>query len=368
MSHGLTKKDRMAYTGQHPWHIAVTGGNRAFRVGDEPMPIEALREVALPWDVVKVPLLFASERAEQRIAEQSDAWLRADRDLRSAKAFAILRDDGGDVLTAGRAVSEAFQPFTNAQFCELGERLVVEGNARWHTLGSLRGGSRVFGSIQAAGDIEVVGPEGRLIDVIEPFLLLANAHDGTRSLECCLTTIRPECENTVSFGLSQAKGKVARMRHTFQVTDLDHVAETVATILGIAREGFAEQAKVANVLAKLRMTADDYAAFALQVLTGEDEEAEAFAAFKALTKRARENMEAKAESLIACMTGSLQGNLPDTAYKAAQGVGEFIDHQRARSGAWKAKNSALGLDQALFGEGRRQKDRAVRLLVKRANG
>lgn len=364
MSDFITMRDKLAYTGEHPWHIGETGRDgRSVFAGDEAQDGETLRQIALPWEPVKVPLVFLREAAELRVKEDASAWLKADRDLRSAEAFAILRDDGGDVLTQGRAVSEAFTPFLNRDLVKLGDLLVDNGEARWHTMGSLKGGRHVYGSIQAAGAISVRDDMDRVIDEVAPFLMLFTAHDGTHSLECMFTTVRPVCHNTVSFARQQAKGKAAKLRHTVQLSDVDGVAERITEILGLARDSFAVQAEVANSLAKIRMTTERFAEFAMQLVLDKPSYEEAAVAYGKLTKRSKENAEEKAAKLLSCIESSKQRELPDTAYKAVQGVAEFIDWQRNRTSKWLRKNKQLGLDSALFGEGAKLKQKAQALLL-----
>ncbi|MGH8530934.1 MAG: DUF932 domain-containing protein, partial [Nevskiales bacterium] len=173
MSHYISMTDKLACTGNHPWHFNTTGADgRTVMCGDEPQSGETLRKVALPWEPVKLPLFYKSE----------DGTVD-----RPADAFAIVRDDGLGCLTKGRAVSESYTPFLNRRFVNVGDLLVASGEAKWHTLGSLMGGRHVFGSLQAAGDVKVVGPSG-IVDTLAPFLMLFSAHDGTHSLEAMFTT------------------------------------------------------------------------------------------------------------------------------------------------------------------------------------
>jgi hypothetical protein len=230
-------------------------------------------------------------------------------------------------------------------------------------MGSLKGGRHVYGSIQAAGAITVRDDAGVAIDEVAPFLMLFTAHDGTHSLECLFTTIRPVCHNTVSFARSNAKGSVAKLRHTVQLSDVEVAADRISSILGMAQESFEAQAETASRLAAIRMVREDYVKFAFKMVTGQDDLGGAMAALGAGTKRTQVNIEEKAAKLLGCIEGGFQADLPDSAYKAAQGVAEFIDHQRNRSAKWLRQNKQLGLDSALFGEGAKAKARAQRLLL-----
>jgi phage/plasmid-like protein (TIGR03299 family) len=357
-------RDKLACTGQHPWHFAETNRDgRTVMVGEEPQSGETMRAVALPWEPVKVPLFFAGSHAE------SYAMLNRHDDLRFAESFAVVRNDGGGILTKGRAVSDSYTPFTNSQFVAIGDLLVASGEAKWHTLGSLLGGKHVYGSIQAAGDVQVIGANGTLIDSLAPFLMLFSAHDGTHSLEAMFTTIRPVCHNTVTAARNEAgKGK-AKIRHTLSIADTEGVADRIAEILGMARKSFEEQAAVLSDLARIQMNRTAYVEFIAQVLTGEDEVSEAKAAARAKldAEGSKAQFERKSATLLGCIEDGIgQRALPDSGYKALQGLVEYIDHQRSRSAAWRSKNKALGLDNALFGTGDAAKRRAVQLLLRRS--
>lgn len=361
MAHFITLTDKLAYVGRHPWHIRETGADgRSVFAGDEPVSGETLRQIALPWEPVKVPLYFAGSHAEEF------TLLNRNRDLRSAEAFAIVRNDGGGLLTPGRAVSATYTPFANADLVRLGDLLVDSGEARWHTLLSMLGGRHVAGSLQAAGEI-TVRRGGAVIDTLAPMLMLFQAHDGTHSLEAMFTTIRPECANTVQAARSGAGKGRARIRHTASIANVEATAERIKEILGIARESFAEQADTLNALAAIDMRRRDFVEFVAQIVTGEDDVVAAARAISEAKGAAKTRLENRSVELLTCIEdGIAMANQPDTAYKAVQGVAEFIDHQRGRSATWKARNTSLGLDSALFGTGAEVKRRAVQLLLKRA--
>lgn len=367
MAHMIEHNDKLACTGSHPWHFAETNADgRTVMVGKEPQSGKVMLETALPWEPVKVPLFYSGSLAEgsallNRAGSELGRRLET-RDLRSAESFAIVRNDGQGLLTAGKAVSAAYTPFLNADMVRLGDLLVESGEAKWHTLGSLMGGRHVFGALQAAG--EIVVNAGWTVDVVTPFLMLFQAHDGTHSLEVMFTSIRPVCHNTVT--AARAGARKAKVRHTAQIGDVRNVADRVTEILGIAHESFREQQEVLSDLARIEMNRNDFVEFAAQIVTGEDEVEAARKVFRDAKGASLTKLTDKAATLLGCIENGIgQAQLPDSGYKALQGLAEFIDYQRGRSVAWRAKNKAAGLNGALFGSGAEAKKRGVELLLRR---
>ena len=362
MAHFLTMRDRLAVAGtQHPWHFNETGSDgRTVMVGsNETADGETMREAALPWEPVKVPLFYAGAHAED-----SNILYRS-RDLRDSGAFAIVRNDGLGCLTRGKSVGSEYTPLLNRDLVKLGSLLTATGEARWHTLGSLLGGRHIFGALQAAGEVKV-RKGGAVIDTIAPYLMLFHSHDGEHSIEAMFTTIKPVCHNTVTAARSGAAK--AKIRHSSIAGDPEALAARITEILGLATSSFAEQEAVLNALAEIPMDRTGYAEFSIQMVTGEDDLEAAKAVYRNTPKGAPLT---KLENKIDALHGTIENGLglrelPDSAYKAAQGLAEFIDHQRGRSAKWRKLNKSLGLDSALFGDGAKAKTRGLELLLRRA--
>jgi phage/plasmid-like protein (TIGR03299 family) len=338
MGHGITKHDRLAYTGEHPWHLSDTRG-RSIRIGDEPAASALAFETALPWEPELAPIFLADG-------------------TRVVGHHAVVRSDGNGALGV---VGDRYTLFPNRGLRELGEALVAQGGARWHTVGSLHGGRRVFAALAAGERIEL--RDGR--DAIDPFLLLTAAHDGSSRLTVKFTTVRPVCHNTVTLALA-GKGDTFTARHTASIGDVRDVAARAAEVLGIATESFKRQAEVARVLAEVPMTRSDFGTFTAELLTGLDG-ADAERAFLDAEGRSRTILRKKADELLSLFVRGI-GNEGRTLWDGLNSVTEFIDHQRGRSAAFRAKQRSLGLDSALFGDGERKKQRAVELLIRRVTG
>jgi phage/plasmid-like protein (TIGR03299 family) len=340
MGHGVELNDRLAYTGAHPWHLHDTQG-RSIRIGDEPAASELAFQTALPWEPMLTPVYIDNGAEMGRVAG----------------FHAVVRSDSFAPLGV---VGDRYTLFPNRGLRELGEALVSQG-ARWHTVGSLHGGRRVFAALAAGERIEL--RDGR--DAIDPFLMLTTAHDGSSKLTVKFTTVRPVCQNTVTMALA-GRGDTFTARHTASIGDVSDVAKRASDVLGIATESFKRQAEVARLLVDVPMSRSDFNVFTAEVLTGLDGD-EATKAWIDAEGRSKAMLRRKGDELLALFTGGL-GNEGRTLWDGLNSVTEFIDHQRGRSEAFRAKQRSLGLDSALFGDGERKKQRAVELLLRRVTG
>ena len=89
----------------------------------------------------------------------------------------------------------------------MADDLVGEGGARFESAGSLKNGRRVWMLAKLPETATVADEE------LTQYLLLSNAHDGTRAMEVLLTPVRVVCWNTLSWAIREAKQKIS-IRHT----------------------------------------------------------------------------------------------------------------------------------------------------------
>jgi len=119
--------------------------------------------------------------------------------------FATIRTDTSEVLGV---VGSRYVPIQNKDAFVTFDALVGEGEAIYHTAGVLGKGERIWILAKLPEYIQVNGD-----DIVEKFLLLTNAHDGSGAVRVKLTPIRVVCENTLTIALSGAEQEV-RIRHT----------------------------------------------------------------------------------------------------------------------------------------------------------
>jgi len=178
--------ETMFYAGQVPWHGIGTA------LPEEVNAEQAIKLASLDWDV---------ETAKIVTNDQKRTAVDDYRVTRRIQDNAILG-----------VVKKSFKPIQNRDAFRLFDSVVGEGKAVYHTAGSLQGGSKVWILSKLPGVMEIGKGVGN-IDEIERYLLLSNAHDGTRPLQMLFTPVRVVCSNTLGMALDIRNGsdKVTRL-------------------------------------------------------------------------------------------------------------------------------------------------------------
>ncbi len=202
MAHNI---GQMFYYGEQPWH-------ELGRKLDHPANAEeALAAGCLDWEVDMVPIAPASEPNSE--IPQRMAVVRKDRQPGEA----------GRVIGV---VHPGFVPLQNREGVELFDSLLGKSERLYHTGGYLKNGEVVWLLARLPTEIRLNGE-----DVIEPYLLFTNSHDGSLAIDIRLTTIRVVCNNTLTLALSkkQAANKVFRRSHSRSYDVLKADAEAFYT-------------------------------------------------------------------------------------------------------------------------------------------
>jgi phage/plasmid-like protein (TIGR03299 family) len=151
------------------------------------------------------------------------------------KTKAVVRYDNQTVLGV---VSNKYVPVQNKQAFGFLDAVVADGGLRYHTAGALGKGEKVFLLAKLPGHIRVKQTE----DVVDKFLLLSNAHDGSAALRVLFTPVRVVCQNTLSMALRQGHGEGVRIRHNGNLAAKIQEAQRV---LGMATQFYDDaQAKI----------------------------------------------------------------------------------------------------------------------------
>lgn len=185
MSHDIGE---MFYCGERPWHHL---GKKL----EQPATLEeALAAGGLDWTVAKRPIVPAGE-PDSRISHRV-AVVRTDR----------LPGQAGRVVGV---VHPGFRPLQNREGAEIFDSLLGQGKPIYHTGGYLRHGEVIWLLARLPREIRLNGE-----DVMEPYLLFTNSHDGSVAIDIRLTTVRVVCQNTLSLALGARQvGKVFRRAH-----------------------------------------------------------------------------------------------------------------------------------------------------------
>lgn len=223
MAHEITNTDNVLLVGQPAWH------NLGLVVDSTLPPTEGIKTAGLGWTVEKVPLygvVGADSGTPNRIPLDSHVG--------------IVRSDTQTYLGV---VGAAWEPVQNLALAEFAEALAsVDKKVELETCGSIRGGRKVW-LLCRAGAFEV--GKG---DVVKPYLLLANAHDGTMSLRATFTSIRVVCSNTLHMVVPEGRAnryKEAgfRFHHTRKLSDRVEEAKQMLRQFGQFNSAFQDQCK-----------------------------------------------------------------------------------------------------------------------------
>lgn len=168
----------------------------------------ALELAGLDWEVEKHPLEIILPNGETTIVPRQ---------------YANIRSTDSKVLGI---VGERYGVFQNRQAFEFGDRLVDDYGAKWHTAGSLFGGTQAWMLMKLPQDVLIAGEES---ERIQPFICFRNSHDGSSCLEVFTTFTRVVCNNTLTWALADTPRKFS-IRHK---GDLMRYVSQVQEALGI---------------------------------------------------------------------------------------------------------------------------------------
>jgi phage/plasmid-like protein (TIGR03299 family) len=181
--------DTMAYNREKgkPWHgkgEAVDGLMTA---------AECIRKAGLDWGVAKVPLRINDEGG-----------------LPLSGVAALVRTDKliSDRSRVLGIVGDEYQPLQNWDAFTFFDAAVGKDKARYETAGSIDDGKRIWLLASLGAPFEPVRD-----DRVEPYLLLANGHDGRLMVHLKFTPVRVVCQNTLAMALVDKDRRHVALRH-----------------------------------------------------------------------------------------------------------------------------------------------------------
>lgn len=185
----------MFYFGKRPWH------EKGNKLNEPATAVEALKAGGLDWDVEMVPI---------QTNEDPPSTIR--------QRMAVVRTDKpkGDHQRVLGVVHREFRPLQNREAVELFDALLGKGQRHYHTGGYLGNGEVIWLLARLPGDIQVAGD-----DVIEPYMLFNNSHDGRLAVDMRLTTVRVVCQNTLAMAMRHENSShVFKRAHRFDAHTL----------------------------------------------------------------------------------------------------------------------------------------------------
>ena len=327
MAHEITEADSMMYAKKVPWHGLGT------YVGDEPvLAEEAITAAGLDWEVKKLPA-FAEVEGESGTQER----------VYAPGHYLTVRGNDNRVLGA---VGERYEIVQNKDAFEFLDAVVGAANmVRYHTAGSLRGGRHVWMLAEVLN--LTVSPVKD--DVVKPYLLLVNGHDGRMPLKVLFTTVRVVCANTLNLALRSSRNGIV-IRH---ITGLQAKKQEAQRILGFAQDEVRVFAERAERLAKKQLGDAVLQKFLAELLPINPDE----------KNPRRQNTRDKIAELYETGLGTDIPGVKGTAWGALQAVTEYNSHYRStRSADTTEAQRTQRLEAVWFGVGNDMNQKALELL------
>jgi len=324
MAHGITATDGVMITGEAAWHRLGT-------VLDNPQTAaEAIEIAGLDWSVV----------------EQSTFTRDLDGTMREVPfKNTLVRSDSREILSV---MNKTYTPLQNRDAFQFFDEVIGQGEAIYHTAGSLFGGKQVWILAKLPEDIEVI--KG---DKVQPYILLSNSHDGSRAMRMQFTPIRVVCSNTLSAAMGADRtGFYAR--HSSNI--LDRVSEA-RDALGLAKAYYEMFASVVDQLVNTKFNEKQTADY-IKTVYSYDFDKEYDKQHHLVIRSVEDTME-----LLNHPTNTLNG-IEGTAWSAFNAVTYYIDHEKnVRSNA--TDKDSKRVKNSWFGRGSRLRQRAFDLVTAR---
>jgi phage/plasmid-like protein (TIGR03299 family) len=321
----------MFYCDEMPWH------REGIALQKPATMEEALKVGGLNWDVGLVDLTTADDPPSP--VARRHAIVRLDRPAgHAARVLGVAHRD--------------FRPLQNRDGALLFDAIFGKGQAVYHTGGYLGNGEVVWLLAKLNSTLLITKD-----DVVEPYALFTNSHDGSIAVTISLTTVRVVCQNTLRLALDQ-RGLGTMFKRSHRGSFREHAdaaqgffAETMQQLSGIGAE-FVR-------LSKVKCRDDDFADILTRLLPlpSRPRNAERNPGLvKAWEKRVEQTQAARAE-IIRLRTEGQGTNLASSAgtfWGALNAITEYVDHYR------EVKGSRLAY--ALLGDGMDLKVKAYRLI------
>ncbi len=350
---------KMAFVGENPWWVGTEEDvGQAGSLGDQ--AVTAAEILAASGNNFRVQT--GKMRAEIKVDGQRLTSVVPNH-------YAVVREDTRDILGV---VSSKFEPVQNEQAFGFFDEVVGEGQAIYHTSGSLGKGERVWILARLPQEVAINGS-----DVVENYLLLTNGHDGQSAFHMLFTPIRVVCQNTLNIAVGttasqqQARGGY-RLFHLKGISgrmNVNHAREA----LGLAKSFMKEFGEQAQTMAQKPLQEEDLDGFLQRM----------FPLLKTLQLKApdaRDPLLLLPEPKLEDIAEDLRWSL-STAQKKRELVKTLVEHGKGNDHPdiagtrWAAFNGVVefadylnGQDakrtrSLLFGEGQSLKQRAWNLLT-----
>ena len=250
----------------------------------------------------------------------------------SVSAFvANVRTDTKAVLGV---VGKRYRVFQNREAFDFMDALVGDKLAMYETAGSLHGGKRVWMLARIPKEYRA-GSD----DLIKPYVLLTNTHDGSQALRMIPTTVRVVCQNTLNLALGLAGAEGLTISHRPRLETRVQEARAKLGIIAARFDRFDEELHA--MLAKDLSGSEASGYF--RGLAGMDKPGG--------TDRQKESREKVFGQMLANFDNERNtlAGMKHTAWAAYNAVSEWADHQRSYRGSNPDDKLNRRLDSIWFG-------------------
>ena len=295
---------------------------------------DAIQATGLDWTVKAEPVLQNWNGELREVPNQ----------------FLIVRQDTGAVLSIR---TERYGIIQNVEALEFADLLTSQGIAKFHSLGAIEGGKKIFASLENPAANFVVGKSEH-----KEFINVVSSHDGTINFMLAQSNIRVVCQNTLNRFLKTVKGKDSRdvtMRHTKNVKARMEQARKDLELISAHTNDYREKLEY---LATRRMAAKSVDDFFNAVLGITQEQ---LAQNEVSTRKS--NQKDKLFEILETNVNDVEPELRYTGYDLLNAITWYTDHEMSsRATGGKSADEARALS-SVFGSGQKLKERALTLLL-----
>lgn len=308
-------------TGLVPWHrLGITVENAV-------NSREAIELAGLNWQVQQWPVYATQEQHA----------------VQAHRHVANVRTDTNAVLGI---VGKDYKVFQNREAFDFMDALVGDKLAMYETAGALKDGRLVWMLARIPKQYRA-GSE----DLIQPYVLLVNSHDGSTSLKMIPTTVRVVCANTLNLTLQSHRDKrtgIAIRHHQ----NLDERVREARERLGVVAARFDKFDEELHQMIQRELRPREVDTYFRDLMPPKPEETQR-------QKHQRHDTMRQFQANFENDTNTLPG-MRHTAWAAYNAVSEWADHQRNFRGRDETVRAENRLNSVWFGASHDLKQKAYR--------
>ncbi|MFZ6746136.1 DUF932 domain-containing protein [Undibacterium sp. JH2W] len=306
--------ETMAYVNEVPWHGL---GNQL--TAKQPIEVWA-KQAGMAFDIKESPVRFMTESAGS---------LGANMTFPEQKV--LYRSDTKAALSV---VSSRYQVVQPREILEFYRDLTEVSGFELETAGVLKEGRKVWALAKTNQSATLKGN-----DVVNAYLLLATACDGSLATTAQFTSIRVVCNNTLAVALNNSSGAV-KVPHN---TNFD--PQAVKRQLGISVASWDAFMYRMKTLSERKVKSHEAMNYFLRVFTDPSNTASGLTNERAM-KKVQELYDGQGK-------GAELSSSKGTAFGLLNSVTEYVDHQK------RARTTDHRLESAWFGQGATLKQKAL---------